>query len=132
MYYDISQGCSSHGRKAYTDIYFKGTHFWGKFCEFYIVDSKNWCPWNFKGFLMTTKFNTSKIPWVFSVVFWFFDTVFFYQNQTVLNCSWTSQSNCRFVPLFLKKNWIYWSETLLGPTGHFFDDQKCQKKAERF
>ena len=29
-------------------------------------------------------------------------------------------------------NWIYLSETFLGPTGHFFDSQKCQKRIERF
>ena len=56
---------------------------------------------------------------------------FFYQNQMVLNCSWTRQSNCLFVPLFLKKNWIYLFETLLGPIRHFFDGQKRQK-AEGF
>ena len=36
------------------------------------------------------------------------------------------------VPPFLKKNWIYLSETLLGPTRHLFDGQKRQKKAEGF
>ena len=50
----------------------------------------------------------------------------------MLNFSWTSQSKCLFVPLFLKKNWIYLSETLLEPTGHFFNGQKRQQKAERF
>ena len=34
-----------------------------------------------------------------------------HQNQIVLNFSWIIQSNCLFVPLFLKKNWIYLSET---------------------
>ena len=29
-------------------------------------------------------------------------------------------------------NWIYLSETLLGPTRHFFDGQKRQKRAEGF
>ena len=41
----------------------------GKFCEFNTRDSNNWYPWNFKGFLMTTKFNTSKISRAFWVVF---------------------------------------------------------------
>ena len=57
---------------------------------------------------------------------------FFYQNQMVLNCSWTRQSNCLFVPLFLKKNWIYLFETLLGPIRHFFDGQKRQKRQRDF
>ena len=29
-------------------------------------------------------------------------------------------------------NRIYLSDTLLEPTGHFFDGQKCQKRAKRF
>ena len=57
---------------------------------------------------------------------------FFYQNQTVLNCSWNRQSNCLFVLLFLKKNWIYLFETLLGPIRHFFDGQKRQKRQKDF
>ena len=53
----------------------------GKFCKLNTVDTKNWCPWNFRGFLM---------------------------------------------------NWIYLSETLLGPIGYFFDGQKSQKRAKGF
>ena len=52
-----------------------------KFSKFNTADTKNWRPWNFRGFLI---------------------------------------------------NWIYLSETLLGPTGHFFNGQKRQKRAERF
>ena len=83
MCYYISQG---HGAGAYTDIYFKDTQFgrgtkFGKFIKSSTVDTKNWCPWNFRGFLM---------------------------------------------------NWIYLSETLLGPIGYFFDGQKSQKRAEGF
>ena len=44
-----------------------------KFSKFNTADTKNWRPWNFRGFLI---------------------------------------------------NWIYLSETLLGPTGHFFNGQK--------
>ena len=58
----------------------EGTKF-GKFIKFNSVDTKNWCPWNFRGFLM---------------------------------------------------NWIYLSETLLGPIGHFFDGQNPKKRAEGF
>ena len=57
-----------------------GTKF-GKLIKFNTVDTKNWCPWDFRGFLM---------------------------------------------------NWIYLSEFLLGPTWHFFDGQKPQKRAEGF
>ena len=56
MCYDISQG---HGAGIYTDIYFKGTEFgggggtkFGNFSKFNSVDTKNWCPLNFRGFLM--------------------------------------------------------------------------------
>ena len=75
-----------HGAGAYTDIYFKDTQFgrgtkFGKFIKSNTVDTKNWCPWNFRGFLM---------------------------------------------------NWIYLSETLLGPIGYFFDGQKSQKRAKGF
>ena len=38
----------------------------------------------------------------------------------------TSQSNCLFVPLLLKKDWLYFSETLLGPIRPFLNDHKHQ------
>ena len=68
----------------------------------------------------------------FELFFNFLILFFFYQNQTVLNCSWTRQSNCLFVLLFLKKNWICLFETLLGPIRHFFDGQKRQKRQRDF
>lgn len=38
----------------------------------------------------------------------------------------TSQSNCLFVPLLLKKDWLYFSETLLWPIRPFLNDHKHQ------
>ena len=33
----------------------------GKFSNFNTIYTQNWCPWNFRDFMMTAKFNTSKI-----------------------------------------------------------------------
>ena len=102
----------------------------GKFRKFNAVDSKYWSHeisgvfWRPQNIIPAKFLKNFQMFLNFLILF----CLYSHQNQIVLNFSWTIQSNCLFVPLFLKKNWIYLSETFLGSIGYILDGQKRQKR----